>query len=103
ALQIAELADEIWIEISSRFAHALNCFCAARLVVGNQWLTIIDSHRQIKHDGIGKSVAPFRGQIALENVVAIMTRRCLTRNETEEQAATFFDCFAQLFLPILTD
>ena len=49
---VAKLTYEIWVEMSSGLPDALDSFGPARFVVRNQWLTVIDSHRQIKHDVI---------------------------------------------------
>src|SRR5439155_20444405 len=79
------------------------CLGAARIVIGDKRLAIVDAHRQIKDGVVGKRIAAFGGPLALIDVIACMSRRSLAGDETQEKAAAFLDSFAQDFLPVLPD
>src|SRR6266542_1503322 len=97
------MADEISVKMPPRTPDTLDCLDAARLIIRDQWLAVIDAHRQIKDGVVGEFVAASRGQIALIDIVTVVPRGGLARDETQKQPTAFFDSFAQDSLPVLAD
>ena len=73
-LEFAKLADEFGCQMPARVTDTLDGPGAARLVIGDERLAVIDAHRQIKDRIVGQRITALRGEIALEDIERVVSR-----------------------------
>ena len=100
-LDLAQVFDESVIEMATDLADGLDFLAGPRLARGKKRLTFINSHGNIEDRGIGEISTPLDREIALCDVIALQTRRCVIGDNAKEEAASLLDGFAEFSFPVL--
>ena len=102
-LEIAQLSNEVWIEMSPRLPLGLYFFHSTRLVVGNDRLAIVNAQREIENSVFGQPFATLRSDIAFEKCVIVEAFHAVVRDNAEKKTARLINGFPEDFLPVFAN